>query len=81
MHNEALQNNAKDKKCSICPSKWVLILDWSGLDKIYPIRVTRSINESTIKMQFHDHALPCPSCMDKVMTRKGILFVTGGFFA
>jgi hypothetical protein len=67
MHNEASQNNAKDKKCSICPSKWVLILDWPGLDKVHPFKVTRSINENTIMAQFRDHALPCPPCMDKVL--------------
>jgi len=67
MQNKLTQINAKDNKDNYPSSKWVLILDWPGLDKIYPVRVTRSVNESTIKMQFHDHALPCPSCMDKVI--------------
>jgi hypothetical protein len=48
-------------------TKWVLILDWPGLDKVHPFKVMRSINENTIMAQFRDHALPCPPCMDKVL--------------
>jgi len=60
MFNNTLQ-------CGAQQSKWILILDWPGLDKIHPFRVTRFISERTIMAQFRDHALPCPSCMDKVL--------------
>jgi hypothetical protein len=60
MFNTSLQ-------CSTLQSKWFLILDWPGLDKIHPFRITRSISGNTILAQFHDHALPCSSCMDKVL--------------
>jgi len=47
--------------------KWILILDWPGLDKIHPFRTTRCISAETIMAQFGDDALRCPSCMDKVL--------------
>jgi hypothetical protein len=60
MFNTSLQ-------CSTQQSKWFLILDWPGLDKIHPFRITRSISGNTILAQFRDHALPCSSSMDKVL--------------
>jgi hypothetical protein len=55
-------------QCSVTQeSKWILILDWPGLDKIHPFRTTRCMSAETIMAQFRDHALRCPSCMDKVL--------------
>ena len=49
------------------PSNWVIIFDWPGLDKIYPVKITRHISENTIITQFGDHTLHCPTFMDKVL--------------
>jgi hypothetical protein len=67
MPNESSQVNGRDRKSNFHLSKWVLILDWPGLDKVHPFRGTRLMNVNTIMAQFHDHALPCPPCMDKVL--------------
>jgi hypothetical protein len=46
MPNKYLQGNGRDRKNNFLPSKWVLIFDWPGLDKVHPFRVTRLINEN-----------------------------------
>jgi hypothetical protein len=71
MINPSLLDNASfsfsEKDNSNLQSNWVLIVDWPGLDKIYPVKVTRAITESTIVTEFGDHALCCPQYMDKVI--------------
>jgi len=66
-------NNASfcSDKQSDLPPHWVLIVDWPGLDKIYLVKVTRMLNESTIVRQFGVHALCCPQYMDKVLYSLG----------
>jgi hypothetical protein len=58
--------NANEKDSTL-PSNWVIILDWPGLDKIYPVKITRGISETTIIIQFGDHALRCLTFMDQVL--------------
>ena len=48
-------------------SKWILIVDWPGLEKIYSVKVTRMNDESTIIAQFGEHAVLCPEYIDKVL--------------
>ena len=48
-------------------SKWILVVDWPGLERIYSVKVTRMIDESTIIAQFGEHAVLCPEYMDKVL--------------
>jgi hypothetical protein len=47
--------------------RWVLIIDWPGLNSIYPVKLTRSITLNTLSRQFGTHILHCPPSLDKVL--------------
>jgi hypothetical protein len=60
------------EKQSNLPPHWVLIVDWPDLDRIYYlVKVTRTLNKSTIVRQLGEHALCCPQYMDKVLYSLG----------
>ena len=48
-------------------TQWVLIVNFSGLGEIYPVRVTRSMPFSLLTKQFNGHLLRCGRSMDKVL--------------